>query len=57
MRTKAGLLAAAAHGQRGGRPRSMDGSKIRAARAMLASSALTGGEVARQLGDALLIDR
>jgi hypothetical protein len=35
----------------------MDGSKIRAARAMLASSALTASEVARQLGDALLIDR
>jgi DNA invertase Pin-like site-specific DNA recombinase len=49
-RTRAGLLAAAARGRRGGRPRSMDDSKIRAAKAMLAGGTMTAGEVARQLG-------
>src|SRR3954471_12957339 len=49
-RTKAGLRAAAARGRRGGRPRSMDEAKIRAARAMLAGGTMTAGEVARQLG-------
>jgi hypothetical protein len=35
-RTRAGLIAAAACGRRGGRPASLDDAKIRAARAMLA---------------------
>ena len=49
-RTRAGLMAAAARGRRGGRPRSMDEAKVRAAKAMLASGTMTAGEVARQLG-------
>jgi DNA invertase Pin-like site-specific DNA recombinase len=40
-RTKAGLLAAAARGRRGGRPRSMNEAKIRAAKDMLAAGTLT----------------
>lgn len=48
--TRAGLLAAAARGRRGGRPRSMDEAKIRAAKAMLVGGTMTAGEVARQLG-------
>ncbi|MDO9714288.1 recombinase family protein [Paracraurococcus sp. LOR1-02] len=49
-RTKAGLRAAAARGRRGGRPPALNESKIRAARAMLASGTMTAAEVARQLG-------
>lgn len=49
-RTKAGLRAAAARGRRGGRPPALDESKVRAARAMLASGTMSAGEVARQLG-------
>lgn len=49
-RTRAGLAAAAARGRRGGRPPALDETKIRAARAMLASGALTASEVARQIG-------
>lgn len=50
QRTKAGLAAAAARGRRGGRPPVLDDAKLRAARAMLASGALTTTEIARQLG-------
>jgi DNA invertase Pin-like site-specific DNA recombinase len=49
-RTRAGLVAAAARGRRGGRPAALDESKIRAARAMLASGSMSAIEVARQLG-------
>ena len=49
-RTRAGLLAAAARGRRGGRPVALDEAKIRAARAMLASGDMSAIEVAQQLG-------
>jgi DNA invertase Pin-like site-specific DNA recombinase len=49
-RTRAGLVAAAARGRRGGRPAALDESKIRAARAMLASGSMSAIEVAQQLG-------
>jgi DNA invertase Pin-like site-specific DNA recombinase len=49
-RTRAGLVAAAARGRRGGRPAALDESKIRAAKAMLASGNLSAIEVAEQLG-------
>lgn len=49
-RTRAGLLAAAARGRRGGRPAALDDAGIRAARAMLTSGNLTAAEVAGQLG-------
>jgi DNA invertase Pin-like site-specific DNA recombinase len=49
-RTRAGLVAAASRGRRGGRPAALDASKIRAAKAMLASGEMSAGEVAQQLG-------
>jgi DNA invertase Pin-like site-specific DNA recombinase len=49
-RTRAGLVAAAARGRRGGRPVALDESKIRAAKAMLASGSMSAIEVAQQLG-------
>ena len=49
-RTRAGLIAAAARGRRGGRPAALDESKIRAAKAMLASGTMTAAEIARQVG-------
>src|SRR5271166_2738919 len=49
-RTRAGLIAAAARGRRGGRPVALDGAKIRAAKAMLASGEMSAVEVAQQLG-------
>lgn len=49
-RTKAGLAAAAARGRKGGRPRALDESKVRAAQAMLAAGTLSGTEIAKQLG-------
>jgi DNA invertase Pin-like site-specific DNA recombinase len=49
-RTRAGLVAAAARGRRGGRPAALDESKIRAAKAMLASGSMSAIEVAQQLG-------
>jgi DNA invertase Pin-like site-specific DNA recombinase len=52
-RTRAGLAAAAAaaaRGRVGGRPPALDQSKVRAAKAMLASGTMTASEVARQLG-------
>lgn len=49
-RTRAGLEAARARGRVGGRPRSLDERKIRAARAMLAAGDLTVAEVAAQVG-------
>jgi DNA invertase Pin-like site-specific DNA recombinase len=49
-RTRAGLIAAAARGRRGGRPAALDASKIRAAKAMLASGNMSAIEVAQQLG-------
>jgi DNA invertase Pin-like site-specific DNA recombinase len=49
-RTRAGLVAAAARGRRGGRPAALDEAKIRAAKAMLASGDMSAIEVAQQLG-------
>jgi DNA invertase Pin-like site-specific DNA recombinase len=49
-RTRAGLIAAAARGRRGGRPAALDAAKIRAAKAMLASGNMSALEVAQQLG-------
>jgi DNA invertase Pin-like site-specific DNA recombinase len=49
-RTRAGLIAAAARGRRGGRPAALDEAKIRAARAMLASGNMSAIEVAQQVG-------
>jgi len=49
-RTRAGLIAAAARGRRGGRPAALDAAKIRAARAMLASGNMSAIEVAQQVG-------
>jgi DNA invertase Pin-like site-specific DNA recombinase len=52
-RTRAGLQAAAARGRRGGRPPALDEGQIRAAKAMLASGAMSAIEVAQQLGCAV----
>jgi DNA invertase Pin-like site-specific DNA recombinase len=49
-RTRAGLVAAAARGRRGGRPPALDEGKVRAAKAMLASGEMSAIEVAKQLG-------
>jgi DNA invertase Pin-like site-specific DNA recombinase len=49
-RTRAGLIAAASRGRRGGRPAALDASKVRAAKAMLASGNMSAIEVAQQLG-------
>jgi DNA invertase Pin-like site-specific DNA recombinase len=49
-RTRAGLVAAAARGRRGGRPAALDDAKIRAAKAMLASGNMSAAEVAQQIG-------
>jgi len=49
-RTRAGLAAARARGRVGGRPRSLDASKLRIARTLLASGELSVSEVARQVG-------
>jgi DNA invertase Pin-like site-specific DNA recombinase len=49
-RTRAGLIAAASRGRRGGRPPALDEAQIRAAKAMLASGAMSAAEVAQQLG-------
>jgi DNA invertase Pin-like site-specific DNA recombinase len=49
-RTRAGLVAAAARGRKGGRPAALDEAKIRAAKAMLASGNMSATEVAQQVG-------
>lgn len=49
-RTRAGLIAAAARGRRGGRPAALNAAKIRAARAVLTSANMSASEVAQQLG-------
>jgi DNA invertase Pin-like site-specific DNA recombinase len=49
-RTRAGLIAAASRGRRGGRPPALDEAQIRAAKAMLAFGAMSAAEVAQQLG-------
>ena len=48
-RTRAGLMAAAARGRKGGRPRSVTADKLARAIAMLADRKLTTPEVARRL--------
>jgi DNA invertase Pin-like site-specific DNA recombinase len=49
-RTRAGLLAAAARGRRGGRPPALDEAQIRAAKAMLGAGNMSAVEVAQQVG-------
>ena len=49
-RTRAGLMAAAVRGRRGGRPPALDEAKIRTARAMLASGEHVGERGGQQLG-------
>ena len=49
-RTRAGLAASRARGRVGGRPKSMDETKIKAAKAMLASGDMTVAEIAKQIG-------
>ncbi len=49
-RTRIALAASRARGRGGGRPRVLDESRVRAARAMLAGATMSGVEIARQLG-------
>lgn len=49
-RTIAGLAAARANGRVGGRPKSLDARRMKAAKAMLAAGTLTVAEVAKQVG-------
>lgn len=49
-RTKAGLDAARARGRKGGRPKKLDASQIRKARAMLSDPMMTKSEVAKHFG-------
>lgn len=49
-RTRAGLAAAAARGRLGGRPRSLDDTKLRVARTLVADGTLTMAEIAAQVG-------
>lgn len=49
-RTRAGLIAAAARGRRGGRPAALDDAKIHTAKILWASGTMSATEIARQLG-------
>jgi DNA invertase Pin-like site-specific DNA recombinase len=49
-RTRSGLRFAAQQGRKGGRPPVLDETKLRAAKAMLASGTISAVEVARHLG-------
>jgi DNA invertase Pin-like site-specific DNA recombinase len=49
-RTMAGLSAAADRGRKGGRPRLMDGEKIRLARTLHQNKSITVSEICRTLG-------
>jgi DNA invertase Pin-like site-specific DNA recombinase len=49
-RTRAGLQASAKRSRRDGRPQGLDEPKIRAAKVMLASGAMSAVQVAQQLG-------
>ena len=49
-RCAAGRAAAIARGRMGGRPRALDGHKLRVARALMADSELSMAEIARQVG-------
>jgi DNA invertase Pin-like site-specific DNA recombinase len=49
-RTRAGLAAARARGRIGGRPRSLDATKLSVARTLMASGELTVAQVAAQVG-------
>jgi DNA invertase Pin-like site-specific DNA recombinase len=49
-RTRAGLRAAAARGRVGGRPRSLDSTKLKVAQALIADRSLSVAEIARQVG-------
>jgi DNA invertase Pin-like site-specific DNA recombinase len=50
LRTRHGLAAARARGRVGGRPRSLDDTKMKVARALIADGNLTVAEVAAQVG-------
>lgn len=50
QRTRDGLAAAALRGRRGGRPRSLDESKLRIARALMQDDSLSMREIADQIG-------
>lgn len=50
LRCAAGRAAAIARGRMGGRPRSMDDTKLRIARTLMADSQLSMAEIARQVG-------
>lgn len=49
-RTRAGLAAARARGRIGGRPRSLDATKLQVAKTLMASGELTVAQVAAQVG-------
>jgi DNA invertase Pin-like site-specific DNA recombinase len=49
-RTRAGLAAAAARGRVGGRPRSLDSTKLTVAQALVADGSLSMAEIAQQVG-------
>ena len=50
LRTRLALKAAADRGRHGGRPRSLDPTKLKIARALMADSALSMAEIAAQVG-------
>lgn len=50
QRTRDGLAAARARGRRGGRPRSLDETKLKVARALIADGQMTMAEVAEHVG-------
>lgn len=52
-RTKAGLEAARKRGRVGGRPKAMDSTKVRTAKALLAAGEMSCSEIARTLGVSL----
>jgi DNA invertase Pin-like site-specific DNA recombinase len=49
-RTRAGLMAARARGRVGGRPRSLDATKLQVAKTLMASGELTVSQIAAQVG-------
>jgi DNA invertase Pin-like site-specific DNA recombinase len=49
-RTRAGLMASRLRGRVGGRPRSLDATKLRVARTLVVDGALSMAEIARQVG-------
>jgi DNA invertase Pin-like site-specific DNA recombinase len=49
-RTRAGLMAARARGRVGGRPRSLDATKLHVAKTLMASGEMTISQIAAQVG-------